>query len=201
MPRARAAFTGESAARDDHLGDIIPRDFHFHRADSDFKMVVVQLSRDQRWTAHRFQFDRVSLGNMLHHLRLSMRIALVRASTVGYDCRIKLFAKFTAQLADAAFGIFGELLRRCPILDSIYRLACVIFEIAQQALQLLLHFSDFGLLLFLAFSGQCRFFVVPDSSSRARSRKRSVSASPEVGMKAVEKLADILGLRSQPRSR
>ena len=52
-----------------------------------------------------------------HHLRLGMGITLVGAGGVGHHGRIKLLAKFAAQLGDASFGVFGQLLRDGPILN------------------------------------------------------------------------------------
>ena len=50
MPRARAAFTGVSAGlggcADEHFGDVVAGDFHFHRAHFDFEMIVVDFADD-----------------------------------------------------------------------------------------------------------------------------------------------------------
>ena len=78
------------------------------------------------------------------------------ATTVG----IELFAELAAQLHNPALRIFRKLLRRGAILHRIHFLARVIFEIAQQAFQLLLHLADFGLLLFASLCGQMRFLAL-----------------------------------------
>src|SRR5262252_2167246 len=80
-----------------------------------------------------------------------MRVALIGAAAMCHHRGIELLPKFTAQLGDPAFSIFREFLRGGAILDRIYCLARVILEIAQHALQFLLHLTDLCLLLLTAF--------------------------------------------------
>ena len=52
MPRARAACTGgsdgASLRADDNFGDVVAGDPHFHRADLDFEVIVVDFLVDSR---------------------------------------------------------------------------------------------------------------------------------------------------------
>ena len=93
---------------------------------------------------------------MFHQLRLGVRIATIRPGRVCHYCRVELLAEFTTQFRDPPLGIFGKLLRCCPFLNRIHRLAGMIFEIAQHAFQLLFHFADLRQLFLLAFHSQMR---------------------------------------------
>src|SRR5438874_3254495 len=93
---------------------------------------------------------------MLNHSRLSVGIALIGTRAVRDYSGIELLAKVAAQLGNAAFGVFRELLRRCPLLDGVDRLARMILKIAEKTLQLFFHFFDFGLLFFSALGGKSR---------------------------------------------
>ncbi len=91
---------------------------------------------------------------MLDHLWLRVRIALIGSAGMRYHGGIELLAKFASQFSDSPLCIFRKHLRRGAILDSIHSLARVVFEIAQDAFQLLLHLADLGLLLFFALGSQ-----------------------------------------------
>ena len=119
-------------------------------------MIVINLAGDSSCAAHRFELDRIAFRDMLYHSRLSVGIALIGTRAVRDDGGVELLAKIAAQLGNAAFGVFRELLRRCPLLDSIDRLARMILKIAEQALQLLFHFFDFGLLVLSTLGGESR---------------------------------------------
>src|SRR5579864_8639158 len=134
-----------------NFGDVIAGDLHFHGAHLDFEVRVVYLAGDSGGTPGGFQLDGVALEHVLDDLRLGVWIALVRASRVRYDRRVELFAKFAAQLGNAALGVFGKLLGCRAILDGVDRLASVILEIAQNALEFLFHLAHFGLLVFASF--------------------------------------------------
>ena len=123
-------------------------------------MIVINLAGDSSGAAHGFELDRIAFRDMLYHSRLSVGIAPVCARTVCDYGRVELLAKIAAELSNAAFGIFRELLRRCPLLDGVDRLARMILKIAEQALQLLFHFFDFGLLVFSALGGKSRLLAL-----------------------------------------
>ena len=182
-----------------HFGDVVARDLHLHRAHLDFEMIVVDLARDSGRASGGLQLDGIAFGDVLDQLRLGVRIALVGAGGVGDDGGIELLAEFAAQLGDAAFGVFGKLLRGGAILNGIDRFAGVIFEIAQQALELLFHLADFGLLVFLAFRGELRFSRVRVPASRVLQAQAFAFGIAKFGVQLVEELADVAGLRSEAR--
>ena len=108
---------------------------------------------------------------MFDLLRTGLRIVFVSAGGVRDYGGIKLFAEFAAHFGDAALCIFGKLLRCRAILNGIDRLARVIFKITEHAFQLLFHFFNFRLLLFLAFGCETRFlafkFLFPGAQTKA----------------------------------
>src|SRR5204863_4974958 len=92
-PRSRdRGITGA----DHDFGNVIARDLHFHGADFDFKMIVVDAPHDSRWTSYRFELDGVSLGNVFDHLRAGPGIVFIRTGGVRDYGGIKLFAEFAA---------------------------------------------------------------------------------------------------------
>src|SRR5437879_7077895 len=135
-----------------NFGDVIAGDLHFHGAHLDFEMRLADLAGDSGSASGGFELDGVALEHVLDDLRLGMRIALIRASRVRYDRRVELFAKFAAQLGNAALGVFRKLLCSRAILDGVDCFAGVILEVAQHALEFLLHLAHFGLLVFASIS-------------------------------------------------
>ena len=113
----------------------------------DFEIVVVDFADDFRGASGGLQLDGVALGDVLYDLRLGVGVVFVGAGGVRDQGGVELFAEFAAQFGDAAFGFFGKFLGGGAILDFVDCFARVIFEVAQQAFQLLFHFADFGLLL------------------------------------------------------
>src|SRR5258707_1739810 len=93
---------------------------------------------------------------MFDVLGLCVRVAWVGAGRMSDDRGIELLPKFATQFRNTALGIFRKFLGSGTILNGIDRFASVIFEVAQHALQLFLHFFDFGLLFLLAFGGKAR---------------------------------------------
>src|SRR5207244_12848806 len=120
-----------------HLVNVSVADFHLHSADFDFEVIVINLAGDSSCAAHRFELDRVSFRDMLYHPRLSVGIALIGARAVRDYGRIELLAEIAAELGNAGLGMFRALLRRCRRLASIGRLARMIPNTAEPALQLL----------------------------------------------------------------
>ena len=81
-----------------HLRNIVARDLHFHGANLDFEVVVIDSTRYYGGAADRLQLDGIAFGDMFHELRLGMGISLVGAGSVRDYSRIELFAEFAAQL-------------------------------------------------------------------------------------------------------
>ena len=81
-------------------------------------------------------------------------VAFVGAGGVGDHGGIELLAEFAAHLGDAALGVFGELQRLGAVLHRGNRLARLVFEVVQHALQLLLQLADLLALLLLALGLQ-----------------------------------------------
>jgi len=75
-------------------------------------------------------------------MSLRVWIAPIGSRRVGDNRRIELLTKLTAQLRDAAFGVFRELLGSRAVLNPINGLAGVVFEILEQAVELFLHLAD-----------------------------------------------------------
>src|SRR5437899_12407663 len=149
---ARCHWSLDRARTREHFGDVIAGDLHFHGARLDFKVGVIDLAGDSGGASGGFELDGVALEHVLDDLRLGVRIALIRASRVRYDRRVELFAKFAAQLGNAALGVFRKLLCSRAILDGVDCFAGVILEVAQHALEFLLHLAHFGLLVFASIS-------------------------------------------------
>src|SRR5579885_3229828 len=129
-----------------------------------------------------------------------MRVAAVGAGAVGDDCRIELLAKLAAELGNPSLGIFGKLLRRGAVLDGIYRLARMIFEVFEYALQLSLHVFELGLLLFSAFGGKMLLFASDVFFSCLELTPFGFQVAKLV-MQAVQKVTHVARLRAQARAR
>ena len=70
-------------------------------------MMVANFLFDDGGAAHRFELDRVALGDVLHQAGLGVWVAAIGASRVRHHRRIELLAKFAPHFGDAAFGVFG----------------------------------------------------------------------------------------------
>ena len=148
----RVAGTGND------LGDIVASNLHFHSADFDLEMLIVDSPRHDAGAPHRFEFDGVTLGNMLDQCGLRVRVSAIRAGRVRDHRRVELLPEFTPHLRDTALRLFGQLLCGGALLNGVDRLPRVIFEIPEKALEFFLHLANFGLLFFLTFDRQAGFF-------------------------------------------
>ena len=69
--------------------------------------MVADFLFDDGVAAHRFQLDRVALGDMLYQAGLGVWVSAIGAGGVGDDGGVELLAEFAAHFGDAAFGVFG----------------------------------------------------------------------------------------------
>src|SRR5271166_5836581 len=145
---------GIGAGARDHLGKIVTRDLHLHGADGHLETVIIEVAQHLRVASQRLQAYGIADGNVLNHMLLGVRIARVGTGSVRYDGGIELFAKFTAQLGDAALGVLRKLECLCAVLHRADRLARAVLEIAQQAFQLLLHLAHFVALFLTPLGGE-----------------------------------------------
>src|SRR5579863_6092828 len=137
---------------------------------------------------------------MFYNLRLSVWIALIGSCGMRDDRSIELLPEFAAKLGDAALGVFGKLLRGSSILNGVDGLAGVILKIAEHAVELLLHVADFGLLFLFSFGSQALLFPLDILLALAQAHAFRLGFA-QFGVKFVEELADIAGLRPKARSR
>ena len=141
----------------EHFGDIVAGDLHFHGADFDFEVGVIEAAEDAARAADRLQLDCIAFRYMLDELRLGVGVSVIGTSRVGDDGGVELLAEFAAHFRDAALGVFRELLRGGAVLDCIDSLARVIFEVFEEAVELLLHLANLELLFAFALGGELRF--------------------------------------------
>ena len=122
-------------------------------------MILVDAPAHHGRPAHRLEFYRVALGNMLYHLRLRIGITPVGPGGMRHHGGIELLAEFPPQLGNTPLGIFRQLLRCRPVLDGVDHLPRLILEIPQQGFEFFLHLFDLRLLLFPSLGGEVRLFA------------------------------------------
>src|SRR5258705_412003 len=117
------------------------------------------------------------------------------STSVGASSTVRPMTLISLGTGNAALGVFRKLLCSGPMLNCIHGLAGVVLKIAEHGFELLLHLTDFDLLLLLALRGQARrlFFQFLFTSSQAQALR---SGFAQVGVQAIEKAGDVLGLRS-----
>ena len=93
-----------SFSRAHNFGDVVALDAHFDGAESNFKEVFLDLALHGGHLVHRFEADLVAGCDVLHHVRLGVGVALIRAGTMGDDGLVEALLKLAAQAQDAAFG-------------------------------------------------------------------------------------------------
>jgi len=125
---------------------------------------------------------------------LRVGVAGIGPGDVGHGGGVELLAEFPAQLGDAAFGILGQLQRLRPVLDCVEGLAGAEFEVAQQALQLLLQLAHLLVLLFASFGGELIAFAGDGLFAGAQFGAFDIELA-QFGVQAVKKARNILPLR------
>src|SRR5262245_41819863 len=75
---------------------------------------------------------------MLDLMRASVGIAAVGPGLVGHNTGIELLFEFAAQLGHPLLGLLGKLLLGGALLHAIHRLPSLVFEFAEQRLDLAL---------------------------------------------------------------
>src|SRR5579863_5690361 len=193
-------FVGLRLSAGEDLGNVVAGDFHFHRAHLDFEMLVIDFAHDTSRTSGGLELDGVALGYVFHQLGLGVRVALVGSGRVRDYGGVELLAEFAAQFGDAALGVFGKLLGGGAILDGVDGFAGVVFEVAQKSFELLLHFANFGLLLFFSFHREVGFLALQILLAGLEAQTFGFGFA-QVGVKSVEELTDVASLRAQARAR
>ena len=112
-----------------------------------------------------------------------------------HDRGIELLAEFAAHLGDAALRVFGELQRLRPVLHRVHRLARLVFEVAQQAIDLLFQLAEFFALLFFALLFEMVALARQLLLSRAQRQPFRVDLA-QLFMQAIEEARDVVGLRT-----
>jgi len=204
-PRDRAAFTGESPACVSprtllkHFGDVVAGDLHLHGADLHFEVVVVHFADDLRGASGRLELDCIAFGNVLHQLRLGVGVAAVSSADVRDYGEIELLAESRRNWQCGAPASLEKLLRSSAILNGVDGFAGVIFEVAQEAFQLLLHLATLVCCSFFSFGGDLKFFVLDFLPARFQAQAFGVGLT-EFVVQFVEKLANVSRLGAKARS-
>ncbi len=94
-----------------------------------------------------------------------------------------------------ALGVFGELQRLRSVLHSADRLARLVLEVVQHALQLLLQLADFFALLLLAFLRKVITFARYLLFTGTEANSVGVYLA-QLRVQAIEETRDVLGLRT-----
>src|SRR5581483_4066311 len=91
---------------------------------------------------------------MLNNMGLRGCVAAIGTGRMRNHGGVELLAKFAPQPGNAALRIFRELLGGGTVLNGVYRLARLVFEVTQHTIELVFHFANFRLLLFAALGSE-----------------------------------------------
>src|ERR1700678_3149628 len=94
---------------------------------------------------------------MPYQMRLSVAIALVRATVLGGHSRVELLAELAPQTRHSPLSFFRELLLRGAIVDGLDGFAYPVGEVFEQRLHLLLQIAHLGAPLLQAFALETAF--------------------------------------------
>src|ERR1700746_245427 len=108
---------------------------------------------------------------MLHFSWTRIGIASIRACPVRNHRGVELLLEFPTQASDATLRVFRQLLRCCPVLQDIHRLASLVFEFAQQIFEFPFHLANLLALVLQSFQFQAttlpRYFLLTPAHFRA----------------------------------